>query len=64
MVLRRLFRLSSLFFNAHALAPLCLVGERGPGSFRPTATLAHMLECRRFSLVASLIGAREEELQV
>ena len=64
MVFRRLIRFSSLFFNSQPFAVLRLFRERGPGGFRPSATLAHMVERRRFSLVAGLVGTGKEELQI
>src|SRR5437868_12789505 len=62
--LGRGFRFAPGFRLAHPLAPLSAVGERLPRRLGPAATLAHMLERRRFRLGRGLIGARLEELEV
>ena len=49
---------------AHAFSALGAVGKRGPRSFGPAATLAHMLERRRFPFFPRLSDAGEEELQL
>jgi len=51
-------------FKAQVDPALRFLGESGPGSFGPAATLAHVVERCRFCLGARLIGAVEEELQV
>ena len=48
--------------RAQAFCPLRLSGERVPGCFGATATLAHVVERRRFRLGPRLIGAGEKEL--
>jgi len=57
-------RLPFLILRAQPFAALCLVGESGPGSLGPAATLAHEVERCRFRLRPRLFGAVEEELQV
>ena len=50
--------------RAHRFRSLGTIGERLPGGFGPAATLAHMLERRRFPLGPRLFGPGEEELEV
>jgi hypothetical protein len=52
---------SLLIFDAQTFAALCLVGESGPRSRGPEATLAHMVERCRFALGPRLFGTGEEE---
>ena len=56
------FRICS--WTLHPFGLLGLIGERRPRLLRPAATLAHMLERRRFRLGPRLFGARQEELEV
>ena len=61
---QRLSRFSLRFLRTQSLRSLCLSGERTPGCLGATATLAHMVERRRFRLGPRLIGAGEEELEI
>ena len=59
---RRLSRFPLRFLATQPLGSLCLGSERVPRRLGPTATLAYMLQGRRFRLDPGLIGAGEEEL--
>jgi hypothetical protein len=63
-LLRKLLGLSLGLGRAHRFGAFGAIGERLPGGFGPAATLAHMLERRRFPLDPCLFGSGEEELEV
>jgi hypothetical protein len=50
--------------DAQLLAAARLVGKHRPRRFGPAATLAHVVERRRFRLAPRLLGTGKEELQV
>lgn len=60
----RLFGLSQRVFRAKLLRSLRLRSERGPGGFRPLATLTNMFELGLLRLGPRLGGTGEEELEV
>lgn len=64
MLFQRLRCFSLRFLRPQSLGSLRLRGERTPGCLGATATLAHMIERRRFRLDPRLIGAGEEELEI
>ena len=57
-------RLPVCFLEAHQLTPPRLISEHRPRCLGPAATLAHMVERRRFGLDPGLFGTGEEDLQV
>ena len=57
-------QLPLLIFKPQSLAASSLISKRRPGRLRPAATLAHMGESCRFSLVTRLCGASEEEIEI
>lgn len=59
---QRLRCFSLRFLRTQSLGSLSLSGERIPSCFGATATLAYMVERRRFRLGPRLIGAGEKEL--
>ncbi len=58
------FRFALRFRFAHPFTALRLIGQRLPCGLGPAATLAHMLERRRFPLGPCLLGPGEEEIEI
>ena len=63
-LLRKLLGLPLGLRRTHRFRSFGTIGERLPGGFRPAATLAHMLERRRFPLDPRLFGPGEKKLEV